>query len=231
MRGKVEAASRGVYLESFFGTAEVGLFATATDEFCVVPPQLKPRQRKLIQDALGVEVIRTTLAGSFLIGPMLAGNSNGFVVSLMALDEEVEKLRKAVKDLNVMVLDSRYTAVGNLVLANNRAALVSPLFTKRDVKKIQDALGVEVVQGRIARRTYVGSVAVVTNEGGLIHVESSEEEEKRLGELFGVEFVPGTVNDGILFVRSGIIANSRGAIVGARTTGPELMTISRALSI
>jgi translation initiation factor 6 len=99
------------------------------------------------------------------------------------------------------------------------------------MKAIKDALGVEVVAGRIADRSYVGSLAVITNTGGLVFVEASEEEEKMLSELFKVEVVPGTVNNGVKFVRSGILANSKGAIVGSLTTGPELMTISRALGV
>jgi len=229
--GRVAAKVGGIYLETFFGTAEVGLFAMATDELCIVPPQLKPRQKRLIEEALRVKVIPTTLASSFLIAPMVAGNSNGLVVSMMALDEEVEAIKKKAGDLNVLVLESKYTAVGNLILVNDKAALVSALFKKREASKIEDALGVEVVRGRIMGRPYVGSLAVVTNEGGLVHVEVSEEEERRLSELFKVDFMPGTVNDGVPFVRSGIIANSRGAVIGSVTTGPELMNISRALGV
>lgn len=229
--GRQELVGRGIYVEELFGTVEVGLFATATDTVCIVPPQIKPRHQKLIEKALGTDIIKTTIAGSFLIGPLIAGNSNGLVLSCMVLDKELEKIKSYLKDLNILVLESKYTATGNLILANDRAALVSTYFNKREVKLIQDVLGVEVIQGTIANRPYVGSIAVVTNNGGIIHVQASKEEEKNLLGIFKVEFIPGTVNDGVPFVRSGIIANSRGAIVGARTTGPELMTISIALKI
>jgi len=231
VRRRTGAKKTGIYLEAFLGTAEVGLFAVPTEDYCIISPQIKSRQKRLIEEALAVTLINTTLAGSFLISPMIVGNSNGFVVSIMALDEEVEKIKKKIGDLNILILESKYTAVGNLVLANDHAALVSPDLPKRDVKKIEDTLGVEVQRGRIANRPYVGSVAVVTNSGGLVHAEVSEEEERRLSEFFKVDFFPGTVNDGIPFVRSGIIANTKGAIVGARTTGPELMTISKALGV
>lgn len=229
--GRQELVGRGIYVEEFFGTVEVGLFATATDKICIVPPQIKPRHQKLIEKVLEIDVIKTTIAGSFLIGPLVVGNSNGIVISCMVLDEELEKIRNSIKDLNILVLESRYTATGNLILVNDKAALVSSYFNKYEVKLIQDTLGVEVTQGTIANRPYVGSIAVVTNNGGIIHVQASSEEEEKLSEFFKVEFTPGTVNDGIPFVRSGIIANSKGAIVGARTTGPELMTLSTALKI
>jgi len=228
---RAKATPRGIYLEAFFGTAEVGLFAVPTEEICLIPPQLKPRQKKLIEDVLGVKVIPTTLAGSILLAPMAVGNSNGILFSNMVLEEEIEAVRKLVGDLNIGVVEGKYTAIGNLVLANDRAALASSILPKRALKKIEDVLGVEVVTGRIAGRSYVGSLATVTNIGGLVFAEVSEEEEKKLSEIFKVDVIPGTVNNGIRFVRSGVIANSRGAIVGSMTTGPELMTISRALGV
>lgn len=229
--GRQELAGHGIYVEEFFGTVEVGLFATATDNVCIVPPQIKPRHQKVIEKALDVEIIKTTIAGSFLIGPLVAGNSNGLVISCMVLDEELEKIKNNIRDSNLLVLDSKYTATGNLILVNDRAALVSSYFNKHEVRLIEDTLGVEVIQGTIANRPYVGSIAVVTNNGGVIHVHASKEEEQRLSDFFKVEFIPGTVNDGVPFVRSGLIANSRGAIVGSRTTGPELMVLSRALKV
>ena len=162
---------------------------------------------------------------------MAIGNSNGIVLSNMVLDEEFEAIKKKVGDVNVDVIEGRYTAVGNLVLANDKAALASSILPRKAVKKIQDILGVEVVTGRIAKRSYVGSLAVITNSGGVVFAEISEEEEKKLSELFKVDVIPGTVNDGVGFVRSGIIANSKGAIIGSMTTGPELMIISRALGV
>ncbi|HDD66423.1 MAG TPA: translation initiation factor IF-6, partial [Nitrososphaeria archaeon] len=205
---RAAATPRGVYLEEFFGTAEVGLFAVPTEEICLIPPQLKPRQKRLIEDVLDVEIVPTTLAGSILLAPMAVGNSNGILLSNMVLEEEVEAVKRVAGDLNIGVVEGKYTAIGNLVLANDRAALASSILPKRALKKVEDVLGVEVVVGRVADRSYVGSLATITNIGGLVFAEISEEEEKRLSEIFKVDVMPGTVNNGIRFVRSGIIANS-----------------------
>ena len=228
---KTSARSRGIYLETFFGTAEIGLFAVPTENICLIPPRLKLRQKKLIQEVLGVKAISTTLAGSILLSPMAAGNSNGLILSKMVLDEEIEKIKKSAGDINIGLLESKYTAVGNLILANDKAALISTILPRRAERLVQDVLGVEVVRGRIANRSYVGSLAIVTNEGGLVYAGVSEDEERWLSEIFKVTILPGTVNDGVKFVRSGIIANSKGAIIGSVTTGPEMMTISRALGV
>jgi len=228
---RAAAKPRGIYLETFFGTVEVGLFAVPTEEVCLIPPRLKRRQRELIEDVLGVTSIPTTLAGSILLSPLAVGNSNGLLLSNMVLDEELEAVRRGIGDVNVAVVEGKYTAVGNLVLANDRAALASSILPKKTLKLIEDVLGVEVVAGRIAGRSYVGSLAVVTNNGGIVCAEVSEDEERGLRDLFKVDIIPGTVNNGVKFVRSGIIANSRGAIIGSATTGPELMAISRALGV
>ena len=228
---RAAAKPHGIYLEAFFGTAEVGLFAVPTERICLVPPQLKRRQKKLIEEALDVTVIPTTLAGSILLSPMAVGNSNGILFSNMVLEEELEAVKKKMGDLNIGVVEGKYTAIGNLILANDHAALASSILPKKALKVIEDVLGVEVVRGRIADRSYVGSLAVVTNSGGVVYAEVSEEEERKLSEIFKVDVLPGTVNNGVKFVRSGIIANSKGAIIGLMTTGPELMTVSRALGV
>ena len=93
-------------------------------------------------------------------------------------------------------------------------------------------LGVEVVaQQALANITTVGSMIVVTDEGGVVHPGVSEEELRFLENLFGVPFTPATVNFGLYFVKAGLVANNRGAIVGDETTGPELMRIQQALRL
>jgi len=109
---RAAATPRGVYLEEFFGTAEVGLFAVPTEEICLIPPQLKPRQKRLIEDVLDVEIVPTTLAGSILLAPMAVGNSNGILLSNMVLEEEVEAVKRVAGDLNIGVVEGKYTAIG-----------------------------------------------------------------------------------------------------------------------
>jgi translation initiation factor 6 len=45
-----------------------------------------------------------------------------------------------------------------------------------------------------------------------------------------VELFRVTVNDGSKFVRSGLLANDWGVVVGSRTKGPELMLLSAAFN-
>ena len=218
-----------IHLDSVSGSAEVGLFGLATDKFLLVSKMVSPRKAKSFEKILGVKATYASVMGSILISPFIAGNSNGIILSSLTLDEELQKIREAIPDIRVHVLNSRITAVGNLILCNDRGAVVSTVFSRQEVQAIRDTLDVEVHQTNIASKTYVGSIATVTNVGALVCIEANDDELKLLSELLHVPTFIGTVNDGVKFVRSGILANSRGAIVGSRTTGPELLTITQAL--
>jgi len=218
-----------IHLDDIGGSAEVGLFGLATDKFLLLSKSVIPRKARLFSDILGVKASRVSIMGSILISPFIAANSNGIIISNLALDEEVQQIKKSIPEARVCVLNSRNTAVGNLILCNDKGAVASTVFSKNEVKEIEETLDVEVIQANIASRTYVGSLAVATNIGAVVYVEATDEEIKMLNEILRIHSYVGTVNDGVGFVRSGIIANSNGAIVGSRTTGPELLTITQAL--
>jgi translation initiation factor 6 len=70
---------------------------------------------------------------------------------------------------------------------------------------------------------------VVTNRGCIVHPDADEGDIEFLGQVFKVPVLPGTANFGISFVRMGVVANSKGAIVGEETRGPEIVRIQMAL--
>jgi translation initiation factor 6 len=74
-------------------------------------------------------------------------------------------------------------------------------------------------------------LVVATNTGAAVYPGLDEAEVGRLGKLLGVDAYPTSVNRGVPYVASGIVANSRNAVVGSQTTGPELVFITRALSV
>ena len=71
--------------------------------------------------------------------------------------------------------------------------------------------------------------AVVTNKGCLCHPKITEEEKQHLEDLFEVNVMIGTVNHGYPMIGSGLVANTKGAIIGNRTTGIEMGRIEEAL--
>ena len=220
-----------LYLDHFFGSADIGLFTTVTSRYAIVPLELGAKKRAALSRELGVEVVPSPICGTSIVGVFLAANSNGMVLPHLALQEEVERISSGVESVNTLLLRSRVTAMGNLILANDRGAIVSPEFTRREASQISETLDVSVVRSRIAGRSYVGSIGVATNLGALIHVDSDAEDLKMLSDVLKVPADVGTVNGGVAFVPSGLVANQTGAAIGARTTGPEMVAISRAIRI
>jgi len=214
---------------SILGNSNVGVYIYANDYYAFVPPGLTRSEKELIEEVLDVEVVEVTIAQTRLIGVLMNGNNNGIILARNASPDEVERIKRATRDMNVVVLDSRNNAVGNLVVANSRYALAYPFLNERELEEISDALGVEVERGSVANVPTVGSVLVVTDRGGIVHPEASEEEIEALSKKFGVSIAPGTVNFGVAFIRTGLVANNKGAIVGEDTTGPELARIQMAL--
>ena len=181
-------------------------------------------------DWLKVPLIHTAVGGSLLAGALACANSNGIILSPFVRQEELDTIKACFKG-NITVMESRKTAFGNLVLANDKGALVDPRMKDFVVKQVSDALGVEAVPGTIAGLTYVGSLAVVTNKGVLAHPMLKEEEKKVLESVFKVPVDVGTINCGIPYVGTGLIANSHTAVAGSMTTGPEMFIIGNALDV
>jgi translation initiation factor 6 len=226
-----KAQTGNVQLMDIFGTPHLGLFASASEDYAVLPPGIPEKKIELISSILGVKPVVTYVAGSVLIGPLTCINSNGLILPKIVLDEEVEKIRRAAPSLNICIYDGRETALGNLLSANDRVVLVSPEVPSAERRKIADTLGVEALTTTVAGRMHVGSISLLTNSGGLIHIGASDEEVGLVERASGLKIYRATVNNGNVFVRSGLLATSRGAIIGAHTIGPELMIISSALRL
>ena len=112
----------------------------------------------------------------------------------------------------------------------DRGGVISPLVEKEFIKEIEDVLDIEVIQKRIAGYDQVGAVIETSNLGAVIHPEADEEDIKNFSNILGVNVEPATINGGIPFVSSGILANSNAVVVGNLTSGPEIMMLTRAFT-
>ena len=99
------------------GNPNVGVFITATDDMAIVPYNLLDEKADIIKETLDVEVIKSSISGSSLIGSLSVANSNGIVVSPHVLDREVKQFEDL--GLNVAPIPGQYTAVGYIVAAND----------------------------------------------------------------------------------------------------------------
>jgi translation initiation factor 6 len=214
-------------LAAYSKNPNIGVYAGANDSLAVIPPEAPESFSTLVSETLGVEVVESTVAGTTIVGVMMALNNNGALVPRHSSTQEVEKLEEA--GLNVGVIPDKYTALGNLVLLNDRGAIASRVFSKSSVKIMEDALGCEVVTRDLGGYKIVGSLGVATNKGALLHPNLDEEDLDWAEEVLKVEVDIGTVNQGVGYVKTGIVANSRGALIGSATTGPEIARIEDSL--
>jgi translation initiation factor 6 len=70
---------------------------------------------------------------------------------------------------------------------------------------------------------------VITNQGLLVHPKVTLLERENLESIFKLPVNIGTTNFGTQMLGSGVLANSKGYLAGAETTGPELGRIEEAL--
>ncbi len=207
------------------GNPLIGLYAKVSEDYAVVGVNHEPLI-EAIKSRLEVEVIVTKIAGSELVGAMMALNSRGAVVSDQILSGELKELEKK---LDVLVVETPMTCFGNNLLINDRGGIANPEMDSSILEKVADFLGIELVKGTVGGIKTVGMAAVITNKGGLANPNINEWEVKRLEEVAGVEVLTGTVNFGTDMVGSGVVANSKGYVVGRDTTGFELGVVEEAL--
>ncbi len=207
----------------------IGVIGKANDKFGLVPVICPLSFSSAVPDALGVEVHRVNICGTFLIGAMVAMNNKGAVLSKHTYKEEINEMKKL--DINVGVAKEKFTALGNLVLLNDNGAIASKVLGKKTIAMMKDVLDCEVEVRDIGGFRAVGSAGVATNKGALVHPMVGEEELKWIEDILKVDVDIGTVNRGVGFVRTGIIANKNGALIGNETTGPEIARIEHSLGL
>lgn len=217
----------GIYKYDVYKSPNIGVFIKANDRIILIPFGFAETKITKLTHYLQIEEkIFASIAGSRLIGPMTVMNNNGILLPSIASDEEICVLRQA-SGLNVERLKSKFTAVGNLISTNDNGALVSPLLNSEVNQQVRDVLGVPVNSIAVGGFIQTGSMVVATNIGAAIHPKATEEEIKIISESLQVQVEPATVNGGVPFLSSGIIANSKSVIVGGLTSGPELIMLSR----
>jgi translation initiation factor 6 len=219
-----------VYLSSIVGSASIGVYSLATEKCVVIPKVVPLKKAERTAEWLKVPLVHTCISGSVLAGVFACANSNGIILPNSILNEELA-IFKPFFGNNVTVMETRKTAYGNLVLANDFGAIVDPRLKEPQIKLVNETLGVEAVPSEIAGLPYVGSLAVATNKGVLAHPLLKDEERKVLEKVFKVPIDVGTVNCGIPYVGTGLIANSHAAVAGSMTTGPEMFIIETALDV
>jgi len=214
-------------LLDFNENPNLGVYCRANDNVAFIQKCLTNKVKKKIIDALDVKLVELNVSDASIIGSLLTLNSKGAVVTDFVDDVSVNVIEK--QGLGVCIISDKLNAAGNDILVNDKGALVHPDMEDKSLKMIGDVFDVPVNRGTIGGLKTVGMAAVVTNKGLLCHPKVTEEEKKVLQNVFDVNIMIGTVNHGVPLIGSGLVANSKGAIIGNLTTGIEMGRIEEAL--
>lgn len=215
-----------VRITGFNSNPNVGLYAFANDEFCILGREISEQEREETEKILGVPVHSLNIAGTPLVGVFVCGNSNCILIPSIALSDEKKTLEQ--KGVTFEEINTINTALGNNVLCTDKGAILNPDLEEDVAYQIKESLEVPIKKMTIAGINSVGAVARIINGRCLVHRDASPEEIDEIEKFLGVTCVKGTMNMGSPFVSSAIFGNSNGFIAGNLSGGPEITNADEA---
>lgn len=213
-------------LSRYGGNPNIGVFAAVNENLALIACDASPEFVRDVENVLDVKSVMTTVAGSFVVGTLVAMNSYGAVVSGLSETRELDTISKLIPTVTV---PDRHSAAGNNILINDNGAVVNPEMGDRILKDLENILGVDAVKSSIAGCNTVGSVCVATNKGCLCNANASDDDVKLLEDVLKVEVKKTSINHGADYIGAGILANSKGALIGDLTTPIEMGKIEDGL--
>lgn len=206
---------------NFEGDTNLGLYGFATDRYCLLG-----FNHKRVKSVLHVPLYPCKLLNMDMVGLFVAGNSHGIVINDVINEYEEKNLGRFFD--NILVLKTRYTALGNLMLMNDKGIVISPLI-KKHRKEISEFFGIPCEAFTIAKQKIVGTLGIATNKGCLLHPKVRKNEKETIEKILNVPSDIGTVSYGSMHPGAGMLANSNGFVTSETTSGPELGRITEAL--
>jgi len=205
----------------------IGIYTKVNNQFVFVPNGFAKTKAENLANYLQTDYLTISIANTRLLGILTVLNNHGMLLPNTCSQGEIDHLKKHT-DLNIKLLDVKYNALGNMICVNDKGGIVSPTIDKKYVKEIEDVLDIEVIQKKIAGFYQVGAVMSATSNGGIIHPLTDEDDVSTFSNILGVKIEPATINGGIPFVSSGILANDNAIVVGTLTNGHEIMMLTSA---
>ncbi|MBE6525427.1 MAG: translation initiation factor IF-6 [Thermoplasmata archaeon] len=213
-------------LSRYSGNPNLGVYASVSESYAFIASDLGDDYVAEVEQTLGVRGIKTSVAGSFVVGSLMAMNSNGAIVSGLAEETEINRISEF---LPVALLSDNMNAAGNNILVNDNGAIINPDMDDSSLREVEDALGVECVRASIAGIKTVGAICVATNKGVAVPPDTTDADIRLIQEVLKVEAVRTTLNHGCRTLSACVLANSKGAVVGDMTTPIEMGKLEDAL--
>jgi len=219
-----------VLISNINGDPNVGLYGFATDKYALFG-KINIKFVKKLEEVLKVPVLRARIYGTDLVGLFCTGNSQTLIVPSVIFEKELDKIQSEVSELklNICLLHTSHSALGNLILMNDKKAIVSRKLPDVNVKQLGKFAKVKVLKTNLGKTSVPGSLGVVNNKGGLFSTMLSKQELEKVERFFGFEVGIGSVNMGSPFISSGLVANSYGFVIGDRSSGFEIARADESL--
>ena len=210
----------------FENSNDIGVFSKLTNSYCLVSNAGSENFYSVFESDLSSQmpVIHTSIAGTRVVGRLVACNKHGMLVPNTTSDLELQGLRNSLpEEVVIKRIDDRLSALGNCISCNDYVSIIHPEMDKDTEEIICDTLKTEVFRTTVAKNVLVGSYCVVTNHGGLVHPLTSTAELDELPSLFQIPIAAGTINRGSDLIAAGCVVNDQNGFVGLDTTAAELM--------
>ncbi|MGQ9479137.1 MAG: hypothetical protein ACUVQ0_03820 [Thermoproteota archaeon] len=213
---------------SIWKTPFIGAYSKVFGASAIVNKNAPRGFVRKIKDFLKVDSIAfTNIAGVHAVSSMVATNTDFIIVPDLVEEEELNELRKLGKE--VLIMDSKLKAWGNLMILSDRGVVFSHTVPARDARKIIDSLGLDYGFSSLASFSSIGALAVPGEELCFVSKALNEAETRLLGDVLKLKVYAVSVNDGLVFIRLGMLLSSHGVLVGNSTTGAEIINISLAV--
>jgi translation initiation factor 6 len=214
---------------SIWKTPYIGAYSSVFGVNAVVNKNTPAGFLKRIRSFLRVKSIAVTnISGVHAVSSMIAANSNFIIVPDTVEDEELKELRSLGRE--ILVVESKIKAWGNMMILSDKGVLFSSRVPRKEAEKIVDSLGIDHDFATLANYMAIGALAVPGEELCFVSKLLTEGEKRLLEDLLKLRVHMVTVNDGLMFIRLGMLVSPYGILVGDSTTGAELMSISLAVS-
>ncbi len=205
------------------GNPSIGLFIFLTDDFGLIGFDIEDKIVKRLEEIFEVPFYKVSIHGTNLIGVFITGTSKKLLVPSNIYPHELKELEKLT---DVIVLETKYNALGNNIVIGKEAIAVNPNLEEEVKKTLAKEFQKPVYDLTIRKHKIIGSLMIEFNKRVLVGNIAKEEDIKKIKEIFRAERVNvGSVNFGSPFIRSGLVLNSKGYIIGDRTTGHEIALI------